>query len=60
MCNRETGADLDDLALQILVVKSAPNQALQPTPSSVRFQARLSASVCYDFRCQELGTSFFR
>jgi hypothetical protein len=27
MGNRETGADLDDLVLQVLVVESAPNQA---------------------------------
>jgi len=36
MCNHATGADSDVLALQALVAESVPNQALQPTPSSVR------------------------
>jgi hypothetical protein len=36
MGTRETVADLDELVLQALVVESAPNQALQPTASSVR------------------------
>jgi hypothetical protein len=36
MGNCDTGADWDDLALPVLVVESAPNHALEPTPSSVR------------------------
>ena len=36
MGNRETGPDLDDLVLQVLVAESTPNQALHLTASSVR------------------------